>query len=86
MNIEEAQEALESQLSGLMDCQGTKNNTCSNHRPSIMRAADAYGAARELKGHVGACQTRDCTPGYGAPSHACGDDWLCDKAREIEAL
>ena len=52
----------------------------------VMIAVDAYGAARELKGHVEACQTRDCTPGYGAPSHACGDGWLCDDAREIEEL
>ena len=47
----------------------------------IMAAADAYGDARELKGHVKACQRvgpRKLVAQETPP--ACGDGWHCDKA------
>lgn len=46
---------------------------------SVMEDIDAYA----LAAHVDTCQARDCTPGYGAPSHACGEDgWYCEDARQ----
>ena len=47
----------------------------------VMIAADAYGAARELKGHVDACEA---VPPAGVPVFHCGAGWLCDVGKEIE--
>ena len=52
-------------------------------------AVRAYGAARELKGHVDACghyQPLHQTPGLVGMGKRCGDGWLCDDAGEIEEL
>ena len=51
----------------------------------VMNAVDAYGAARELKGHVGACN-KWRYPATADHALYCGDGWLCDKAKEIEEL
>ena len=51
------------------------------HWDKVMVAADAYGDARELKGHVKACQRvgpRKLVAQETPP--ACGDGWHCDKA------
>ena len=58
---------------------------------NITIAADAYGAARELRGHVDAChdaagRVSITGKGLGAKFRECGDGWLCAKAREIEEL
>ena len=45
----------------------------TTQRKPVMAAADAYGDARELKGHVAACQ--DC-----ARTERLGDGWYCPKA------
>ena len=54
--------------------------------PSWPAAVRAYGAARELKGHVGACVMKEWfAPGPDSGAwHDCGDGWLCDKGKEIE--
>ena len=52
-------------------------------KAKTMEAADAYGAARELKGHVEACEA---VPPDGVPVYHCGDGWLCDVGREIKEL
>ena len=78
MNVEEARQKLE-------DVAGSFYLA----RTSIMEAADAYGAARELKGHVDAChdaagRVSITGKGLGAKFRECGDGWLCDVGREIE--
>ncbi len=79
MNIEEARQKLE-------DVAGNFYLA----RTSIMEAADAYGDARELKGHVDACGKRGPRIRAGGylvatiPSPKCGDGWLCPQAKEIE--
>ena len=50
----------------------------------IESAVRAYGAARELKGHVDACG-RVCSE-LDRLDALCGDGWLCEDAREIEEL
>ena len=55
-------------------------------------AVHAYGAARELKGHVEACRNfiyGASVAGYASSQPMsekvyCGDGWLCDTAKEIE--
>ena len=42
-------------------------------------AADAYGDARELKGHVAACGKYQLIDGY-AVGPPCGDKWYCEDA------
>ena len=74
MNVEEARQKLE-------DVAGSFYLA----RTSIMEAADVYGDARELKGHVDACQETSGN-GYDGPWHDCGDGWLCDVGKEIEEL
>ncbi len=85
MSIQEAREALMDQwFAPLIEHDGNK----------FAAALDAYGAARELKGHVDACKNfiyKNAVTQY-ASSQAfsekryCGDGWLCDDAREIEEL
>ena len=53
---------------------------------AVLAAADAYGDARELKGHVEACQ-ESSAPHYGGGDylrqHKCGEDWLCKRGKEL---
>ena len=75
MSIEEAREALDKL---------TWNATCDEDEQAVLlEAADAYGAARELKGHVDAC---GATNSEKAPCGTAwrGMVWLCDVAKEIE--
>ena len=52
---------------------------------NITIAADAYGAARELKGHVDACGAyQPVHPNAPESGPACGDGWLCDGGKAIE--
>ncbi len=54
---------------------------------NIARYQDFMGLADDyaLAVHIKTCQARDCTPGYGAPSYACGSDgWYCDVAKVIQ--
>ena len=79
MNIEEARAALEAEQG---ECWHERSG--AEGRNHVMTKADAYGAARELKGHVDAC-----TAATGFPDldkvRSCGlGGWLCDKAKEIE--
>ena len=54
----------------------------------ILAAADAYGDARELKGHVAACETlggKLTRTDIGWDSQHCGEEWdgetwHCDRA------
>ena len=41
---------------------------------------DAYGDARELKGHVEACRRRKIVGRTDSLSPNCGDGWYCDQA------
>ena len=67
----------------------------------VMIAADAYGAAQELKGHGDVCdkwtlggtpkRRQDCGDGPDSPPSVGtgagrGRSWLCDVAKEIEEL
>ena len=55
------------------------------HWDRVMEAADAYGAARELKGHVDTCGAyQPVHPNAPESGPACGDGWICDKGKEIE--
>ena len=50
------------------------------------KAVMAYGDARELKGHVDACGAyQPVHPNAPESGPACGDGWLCDAAKGIEA-
>lgn len=82
--IEEARKALEAVLKNLVGSQA-----------EVMKAADAYGDTRELKGHVDACsevkiRETPMTAGKGGMSvveEICGvAGWLCNAGREIEEL
>ena len=57
-------------------------------RPNSEDAVRAYGAARELKGHVAACRERRYSRSLPAPGvwRNCGDDRYCDVAKEIQEL
>ena len=76
MNIEEAREALDKirQKHSLGD---------AGSESEVMEAADAYGAARELKGHVDACKATNSEKALCGTAWR-GMVWYCDVAREIE--
>ncbi len=47
---------------------------------------DAYGDARELKGHVRVCGRYAASGEHGAPpalGPKCGDGWYCDQAKKL---
>ena len=47
----------------------------------ILAAADVYGDARELKGHVEACEAvGGVFPKDNKAWRHCGDKWHCDRA------
>ena len=48
-------------------------------------AVRAYGAARELKGHVAACAATNSEKALCGTAWR-GMVWYCDKGKEIEAL
>ena len=84
--VDEARDGLVAQVVSVQNCNASP--TCDWHEEKIMAAADAYGAARELKGHVGACRTgqrvTDSEPGgITMSAGGCGD---CNKAEEIRKL
>ena len=51
-------------------------------KEDMIVAIRAYGAARELKGHVAACG-RVCSE-LDRLDALCGEGWYCDVGREIE--
>ena len=56
------------------------------HWDQVMKLADAYGDARELKGHVETCGKLEARPTEGGGDgryHHCGDGWLCAVAEEL---
>ena len=86
MSIEETAKALDNAIAVYVmavarDASTGATATSSGAREQMKAAIRAYGAARELKGHVDACSM---TTPWGEALKHCGDDWLCDVAREIE--
>ena len=81
MNVEEAREAVMRQLSRAIPARA-KGGDRSYYL--CEKAADVYGAARELKGHVDACRERHYRDVAGPAAGWCGGDWLCEKAKETE--
>ncbi len=75
--IEEAREALEQDIREAY-IEMLNERKLEVWLADSMELADAYGAARELKGHVDAC-------GVQGPRR-CGDGWYCEGAGEIEKL
>ena len=79
MTRQEAREKLEFAVSKMADEQEPMV-PAKALRP-IMAAADAYGDARELEGHVAACEERKgAGPQMAGWSIKCGDDWYCERA------
>lgn len=84
MNVEEAREALKAAIRvGLV---GTELQIESKTF-ALISCADAYGDARELKGHVEACgkANQGGNPADG-PEYCGHDGWLCEQAQAIEQL
>ena len=81
MSTEEAREALAKAERGL----------CYRASPGVMELADAYGAARELKGHGAECRRKtgersdtDSTIHTNRALLYCGDGWYCKRALTIK--
>ena len=88
MNIEETYRALLEAIAVYVmavarDAASGTTKDSPSAKKDMVAAIRAYGAARELKGHVAACEA---VPPDGVPVFHCGAGWLCDDAREIEEL
>ena len=87
MTVDETREAVEVEAKVLLFTLPPR--TPANAPPqsynwdALMEAADAYGDARELKGHVDACGAATDTGFTGIGAKWCGDGYLCDKAKEL---
>ena len=65
--------------------QSRGSGSVAAERVAFLAAADVYGDARELKGHVGACGKYQLIDGY-AVGPPCGDKWYCDTAPIKESV
>ena len=82
-DIQTKREALEDAISRLTILPGHDQPPWLDRRDNVRKAADAYGDARELRGHVEACEH-----GINKPSDfgddVCGDaGFLCDRAKAL---
>ena len=59
------------------DCYGDVTFLLCAH---IVIGIEDYGDARELKGHVEACEVTGMIVGESDVTKACGDGWYCDRA------
>ena len=93
MNTEEAYRALIEAIAAYVmavahDAASGTTKDSVGAKEDMIAAIRAYGAARELKGHVDACESTEGDRMVDGKYHIvhCGAGWYCGDAREIEEL
>ena len=80
--VEEAREAfLEAMEDACIESCEHSSKDMGEHNITI--AADVLGAARELRGHLRACERTGWNE-TDPQEHYCGDNYLCDVAKKLE--
>ena len=82
MKAEEAREALDKAIGQLLVLPSHDQPPLLSGRSAVMAAADAYGDARELQGHVGACDETEFGLRCGQVAQT-GNHWHCPRGKEL---